>query len=110
MSLLSERYNLKFEKRSDASFNDSINAAIDGTGPCDYSRVVLAWKEGKRDRASYDFILVVDASNVVGSANSIPIRAAAYRAVGSYSSALAVLSYGNRILRRGAAGVCFRVE
>ena len=51
-----------------------------------------------------------DASNVVGSANSIPINAAIYRAVGSYSSALAVLSYGNSILKRGAAGECLRVE
>ena len=65
MSLLSEKYNLKFEKCSDNSFNDSFNAAIDGTWPLQDSRVFLAWKEGKSDRASYDFILVVDASNVV---------------------------------------------
>ena len=65
MSLLSEKYNLKFKKHSDDSFNDSFTAAIDGTEPYQYSRVFLAWKEGKSDRASYDFILVVDASNVV---------------------------------------------
>ena len=65
MSLLSEKYNLKFEKHSDSSFNDSFTAAIDGGYAGHKSRVFLAYKEGKRDCASYDFILVVDASDVV---------------------------------------------
>ena len=64
MSLLSEKYNLKFEEYSDDSLYSSC-AAIDEGGACQYSRVFLSCKEGNRNCASYDFILVVDASNIV---------------------------------------------
>ena len=50
------------------------------------------------------------ASNVVGSANSMPMQTAIYRASGSYSSAVTVRSRGSRIRSRGLAGECLRVE
>ena len=49
------------------------------------------------------------ASKVVGSQNSIPIRAAAFRAAGSYSSAEAVRSSGRITRSLGAYPACFRV-
>ena len=48
-------------------------------------------------------------SKVVGSANSNPTHSAILRAMGSYSSAVTVLSRGSSIRRRGAAGWCLRV-
>ncbi len=50
-----------------------------------------------------------EASKVVGSHSSIPIRDASFLAAGSYSSAVAVLSSGMITRSLGAYPACFRV-
>ena len=50
------------------------------------------------------------ASNVVWSHRSIPTYSPMRRARGSYSSAVQVRLSGKMTRRRGAAGICFRVE
>ena len=51
-----------------------------------------------------------DTSKVVGSMSSRPMSSAILRAMGSYSSAVMALSVGSSTRRRGAAGLCLRVE